>query len=113
MGPLPDNWEPFTILISTASSAVSLLVGFLIWMMRRIVRGDLIPAATVERIVQDLRSLQAATERNATAREQGEAELRIQNAKLLEQARVVDAILRTADVHHHSESGHVAQATQD
>ncbi|MGV9540937.1 hypothetical protein ACWDSF_06390 [Nocardia beijingensis] len=112
MNILSAGWEPVTILISTAASAISMLVGFLVWMMRRIVRGDLIPSATVEAIVRDLRALQQATERKANAHEQGEAELRSQNTKLLEQARVVDAILRTADINH-SGSGHVAQATQD
>jgi hypothetical protein len=112
MGVLSAGWEPVTILISTTSGAISMLVGFIIWMMRRIVRGDLVPAATVEAIVHDLRALQEATKRESAAHEQGEAELRSQNTKLLEQARVVDAILRTAEINH-SGSGHVAQATQD
>ncbi|MEU2013118.1 hypothetical protein [Nocardia sp. NPDC019302] len=112
MSVLSAGWDPVTILISTASSAISLLIGFLIWMMRRIVRGDLIPAATVEAIVRDLRALQQATERNAIARERGEAELRSQNSKLLEQGRVWDAILHTAEINH-SGSGHAAQTTQD
>jgi hypothetical protein len=111
MGALSAGWDPITILISTAASAITMLLGSLVWMMRRIVRGDLVPAATVEAIVHDLRALQQATERKAAAHEQGEAELRSQNTKLLEQARVVDAILRTAEINH-SGSGHVAQ-TQD
>ncbi|MGW4718891.1 hypothetical protein [Nocardia sp. NPDC004260] len=112
MNILSAGWEPVTILISTAASAITMLVGFLVWMMRRIVRGELIPASTVERIVHDLRALLDATERNAAAREQGEAELRQQNTQLLHQARLWDAFLRTAEANH-SGSGHVAQTPQD
>jgi hypothetical protein len=87
-------------------------VGFLIWMMRRIVRGELVPAATVEQLQRAERALLDATERRADARETGEAELRQQNSKLLEQARLWDAFLRTANANH-SGSGHVAQTPQD
>lgn len=112
MGALAGDWQPIGLLISSLVGCISLLVGTLVWTVRRIVRGDLIPAATVERITQDLRILQAATERNASAREQGEAELRSQNAQLLQQARLWDAFLRTADANN-SGSGHVAQTAQD
>ncbi len=112
MGLLSGDWGPLAAVVTAASSAFSLLVGFLIWMMRRIVRGELVPAATVEQLQRSERALLDATERRADAREKGEAELRQQNAMLLQQARLWDAFLRTADANH-SGSGHVAQTPQE